>query len=340
MEPGTFAFILHSQSVEELKKSYPLFRMVPDFILKRSFRAITPFKVSQAKNIRSIRGKEVSGFFIDCPLLVEEGQAIEERLILGKIFSAAALAKKMGAQILGMDSSATLLKDNRQAVARHLYLPFTDGSALTAWSIFEAVYRATKAMPMDLKSATVAIIDAADPLGNLCARKLSEYVRKIILTGKDAQKLAALKDTLINLYPAEIVIEEMKLRAIREADIAIITGSGPKLIADIDNLEAGKIICYVSLPAPLADKLKSLEGVTAVEAGLIKLPYPAELPLNIGLPKDVVSTALAETMLLTLEERFVNYSCGEDIYVDKLEEIADIATKHGFEVWVPEAPVL
>jgi predicted amino acid dehydrogenase len=31
---------------------------------------------------------------------------------------------------------------------------------------------------------------------------------------------------------------------------------------------------------------------------------------------------------------------GENINLDKMEEIADLATKHGFEVWVPEAPVL
>ncbi len=340
MEPKTFAFILHSGSVEELKKSYPLFRMVPDFILKRSFRAIAPFKVSQLKNVRSIRGKEVRGFFIDCPLLVEEGQAMEERLVLGKIFSAAALAKKMGAQILGTDGCAALLKDNREAFARHIYLPFTDGGALTAWSVFEAVYRAAKAKGVDLKRASVAVIEATDPLGNLCARKLSESARKIILSGKDSRKLSLLKDTLANLYPAEVVIEEMKLRAIREADIAIITGSASGFIMDIDNPGAGKIICYVSLSAPAADKLKSWEGITAVEAGLMKLPNPTDLQLSTGLSKDVVSTALAETMLLALEERFMNYSCGENINIDKLEEIADIAAKHGFEVWVPEAPVL
>jgi len=340
MEPRTFAFIFHSRSVEELKKSYPLFRMVPDFILKSSFRAITPFKVSQARNIRSIRGKEASGFFIDCPLLIEDGQSPEERVILGKIFAAAAMARKMGAKILGIDGSARLLKDNPQALARHLYLPCTDGSALTAWSVFEAVYRTAKAKGLDLKKASIAIIDAADPLANLSARKLGEYAGRIILNGRDTEKLAALKDILMNLSAVEVTIEEMKLRAIREADITVITGSGAGPIADMDNFGTDKIICYVSLVAALADKLKSLEGVTAVEAGLIKLPYPQELPFNVGLPKDVVSSALAETMLLALEEKFLNYSCGEDIHVDRLEEIADIAAKHGFEVWVPEAPLL
>ena len=49
---------------------------------------------------------------------------------------------------------------------------------------------------------------------------------------------------------------------------------------------------------------------------------------------------MAETMLLTLEEKFVTYSLGESINLDKLEEIADTAVRHGFEIWAPEAPVL
>ena len=109
METKTFAFILHSKSVEELKKSYPLFRMVPDFILKKSFRAIAPFKVSQVKGVRSIRQKQVNGYFIDCPLLAEQ---VEEKLVLDKITSAADLAQKLGADILGLGSCDNLLDCN------------------------------------------------------------------------------------------------------------------------------------------------------------------------------------------------------------------------------------
>jgi predicted amino acid dehydrogenase len=49
---------------------------------------------------------------------------------------------------------------------------------------------------------------------------------------------------------------------------------------------------------------------------------------------------MAETLLLTFAEKFISYSLGENINLDKLEEIADIAVQHGLEVWVPEAPVL
>jgi fatty aldehyde-generating acyl-ACP reductase len=339
MDPKTFAFILHSGSVEELKKSYPLFRMVPDFILKRSFRGIAPFKVSQLKDIRSLKGKDISGFFIDCPILIEEGQQPEERLVFGKILSAASLARKMGAEIIGTGGCASLFKDGGEAVAKHLNMPFTNGNALTAWSVFEAAYRSAKAGGIALKEATVAVMDATEPVASLCAVKLAEYARKIILTGGDNEKLEGLKKSILESNSPEVIIENMRLRAFKDADIIVAVGLSAAEIPDVDNLEPSKIICFVSLDAIAAGKLKSL-GATCVEAGLIKLPYPLQHQLSIGLPGDVISAALAETMLLTLEQRFINYSCGKNINPDKLEEIADIAAKHGFEVWAPEAPIL
>ena len=44
--------------------------------------------------------------------------------------------------------------------------------------------------------------------------------------------------------------------------------------------------------------------------------------------------------LLTLDEKFVNYSLGDYVNLEKMEEIADLAVQYGFEVWVPGAPVL
>jgi predicted amino acid dehydrogenase len=82
------------------------------------------------------------------------------------------------------------------------------------------------------------------------------------------------------------------------------------------------------------------KDIAIINAGQIKLPFAEKLVVNTALSGNTVSAPLAETMLLTFEERFVNYSLDENTNLDKLEEIADIASRHGFEVWVPEAPVL
>ena len=68
--------------------------------------------------------------------------------------------------------------------------------------------------------------------------------------------------------------------------------------------------------------------------------FSTDFGVDTGLPKDMVYACVAETMLLTFEMQFVNYSLGDNINPDKMEEIADIAVRHGFEVWVPDAPLI
>jgi predicted amino acid dehydrogenase len=74
-----------------------------------------------------------------------------------------------------------------------------------------------------------------------------------------------------------------------------------------------------------------------VEGGIIRLPLQPHSVMNVGLPKDMVCASMAETMILTFEERFTTCSLGENINLDKLEPIADLAVRHGFEVFVPGA---
>ena len=70
------------------------------------------------------------------------------------------------------------------------------------------------------------------------------------------------------------------------------------------------------------------------------MPIPALFAVDFGLPNGVVYASLAETILLALEERFVSYSLGEMVNIHKMEEIADIGARHGFQVWLPEASML
>ena len=58
------------------------------------------------------------------------------------------------------------------------------------------------------------------------------------------------------------------------------------------------------------------------------------------MPTDITCAYLAETILLARERRLASFTLDESLNPDKLEEIADIATRHNFEVWQPEAPIL
>lgn len=336
----TFAFVANPINIEQLKGFWPITRIMPDFLIKSFLKNIPPFKISHIKKVRSIQGKEIEGYFIACPLLPKQMVELEGRFVLDKIIAAGHIAERLGAKILGLGGYTSIVGDKGYTIAKNLKIPVTNGNTFTVWSVFEAMYRVAKIKNIDLKKSTLAVIGATGSIGSLCTRKLSYYVPKITITAKDRDKLERLKETIAHLNPIEVDIEEDVHKAVKDKDIVITTTSTPETLFNIEELKPNTIVCDVSIPKDIVCKKNLRQDITIIEGGLIKLPYPADFRVNTGLPKDKVYAPMAETMLLTLEEQFVNYSLGDNINLDKLEEIADIAVQHGFEVWVPEAPVL
>jgi predicted amino acid dehydrogenase len=337
---NTFAFIVHPITIAQLKDFWPLIRVVPDFIIKTSLKNLPPFKVSHIKGVRSAQGKEVQGYFIACPLLPKQMLDLQESFVLEKIISAAHIAERLGANIVGLGGYTSIIGDKGQTIADNLKIPVTSGNTYTAWSVFEAIYRMAKVKNIDLKKSHLAIIGATGSIGSLCTRKLSEYVAKITVTARHRDKLEQLKEIILNLNGLEVNIEEEVHKAVKDADIIITTTSAPEALLNIEELKSGALVCDVSVPKNIAGRENPRRDISLIDGGLIKLPNPSDFGVDTGLPKDMVYACVAETMLLTLEGRFINYSLGDNINLDKMEEIANIAVQHGFEVWVPEAPLL
>ena len=327
----SFAFITSPATIKQLKTLWPAFRFMPELLIKSSLRKMPPCKVLPSKRIRSIHGKESEGYFIICPLLSRETAQPEDEFIRERFIGAARIAIDLDVGILGMDGCA----DKDCGFAKSLKIPVTNGNVFTAWSVFEAIYRIVKVRNLSLKDCSLAVIGANLSLGKLCSRKLSGYVRKIILSGGNREMLERLKGNTAQLNPVEVDIEEQVTRAVKEAAVVINADSALQLASYLEELKPDTIVCDV-----YSDSNVNKQGITFIRGGLIKLPLGNSLGINTGLPKSIISASMAETILLALEERFVSYSIDEDTNLDKLEEMADIAARHGFEVWVPEAPVL
>ena len=321
----TFALLVHPNNIQQIRDFWPITRIMPDFLIKSCLKVLPPFKV----HMRSSQGKEIQGYLITCPLLPKQIAELGQDFVLNKIISAGQIAERLNASILGLVGFSSTAMDKEREITKNLKIPVTCGSALTAWSVFEAIYRMAKAKNIDLKESTLAVIRASDTVGSLCARKLSEYVKKIIITDRHGDKLARLKEAIQQLSPIEITIEDDIHKAAKNADIVIITEI-PEGLLDINEFKPNAIVCDLSGSKNMNRKVKQSHKAHFIAGGLIKLPYST----------NIVTASIAEVILLTFAERFVSYSLGENINLDKLEEIANLAVKHGFEVWVPEAPVI
>lgn len=53
---------------------------------------------------------------------------------------------------------------------------------------------------------------------------------------------------------------------------------------------------------------------------------------DFGFPPGMAYACMAETMILALEGRYESFTLGKQIEAEKVHEIAQLATKHGFRL--------
>jgi predicted amino acid dehydrogenase len=332
-----FGFIVHPAKIEDLYRLSSSLKFIPKKILEIGLKYLSPFKVFEIKSIRSSTGQEIAGFFIGCPLLPQQMLSLDTDFVLDKITAACRVAQDLGAKIIGLGGYTSIMVEKGIAekncnISSRLKVPITSGNTYTAWSVFKAISDAAKKKGMDLRKSTAAVIGATGAIGSLCAKKLSAYVPRMIITARHNNKLEALKENILKLNPIEVIIERDVHAAAKYADIAIVTTSSPEALLDTNEFKDQVIICDVSVPMNVNGRATPEKNLTLIKGGLIKLPYEVHIEKYSGLAKDVVYACMAETMLLTFEKIFTAYSLGKNIELTKLDEIAGLADKHGFKV--------
>jgi len=64
----------------------------------------------------------------------------------------------------------------------------------------------------------------------------------------------------------------------------------------------------------------------------VEVPGGTDLGFDFGFPPGQVYACMAETMALAMEGRYECFSLGREISLERVEEIAQLARKHGFRL--------
>ncbi len=329
----TFAFLFHPTTIRQIKHYWPVTSILPQSLVKSFLKNQKP-KVIHIKKLKSLTGNEIDGYVIMAPLLPESILEIDEESILQKIVEAGEQAKKLGANILGLEGYFAAIADKKPMIYKHLKTAVTSGSTFTAWSVFESVYLTSQIKKLDLKKCAVTIFGPNNAIGSLSARKFAEHCGSVILTGGLTQKLEQLKSSMSGIGAA-VSVEEDTPKAISKADIIINCYNGPSVLFDISDIKPGAIVCDAAVFKHVADKARQRKDISVIDCGSIKLPLAQKITTAVTDHDNMICSYMAETILLALENKCVNYSLGEHVNLDKLEDIANIAVRHGFEINVP-----
>ncbi|MCM8780938.1 MAG: hypothetical protein NC908_03325, partial [Candidatus Omnitrophica bacterium] len=184
---GTFAFIVKSINKNQLFRLWPFLKFTPLSLTHFLVKNVLSTRIIKIKSISAYNKNFIQGIFFILPSLSEGALYFKNRYNLSKIIAIGHKAERLRINLLGLDCLC-LPSDLSIRLAQVVKIPITNGEAFTAWSVFEAIYRLAVAKSIDLKKTTLTVQGAACSLGSLCAKKLSDYVRRIILVDKNLER--------------------------------------------------------------------------------------------------------------------------------------------------------
>jgi predicted amino acid dehydrogenase len=257
-----------------------------------------------------------------------------------RLLEAAEMAKKLGAQVMGLGAFTKVVGDAGVTVAKQASLPITTGNSYSAsgalWAAHEAVDRLGLAA-VDERGrihGKAMVVGATGSIGSVCARLLALSSDELWLVSPETGKLLALKNEIERENPrAGLHIAATPGDHLRDMDVIVTATSGAgKRVLDIMQVKPGCVITDVARPLDLsAEDVARRPDVLVIESGEIELPGDVRMR-DIGLPPGVAYACMAETVVLALEGRYETFTVGRDIDWAKVKEIYRLGLKHGMKL--------
>ncbi len=342
-----FAFVIHPLSQEYFKNVKPvelLSRVSPPVFmdsLEKIMAYAPPFVYSHVTGIRSPTGVEAEGWLISVGGTPREIMSRSPEFTYRRLLDAARIARKLGAQIMGLGAFTKVVGDAGATVAKRAPLPITTGNSYSAsgalWAAHDAVLKlglVPRPQGREKVKFKAMVVGATGAIGSVCARLLVQVAEEVYLVSPETAKLLALKESILKETPhAKMFLSARADKDIADMDMIVTATSGAgKKVLDIMKVKPGCVITDVARPLDLPpEEVARRPDVLVIESGEIELPGDVSMK-NIGLPKNVAYACLAETIVLALEGRFENFTVGRAIEWEKVREIYKMGLKHGMKL--------
>jgi len=340
-----FGFIVHPLSAEYIRNVAPVpdrFAIKPIMsALEKTFAYSPPLIYSEVKGIRSPAGVDCEGWLITVGGTPKEMLSHSPEFTYRRLLTAAKMAEKLGAQILGLGAFTKVVGDAGVTVARRSSIPVTTGNSYSAsgalWAAHDAIRRMglIRRPPKGKKVAGKAmIIGATGSIGSVSARLMAMVFQEVYISARSEGKLNELKASILEDTPdAKVIVSTDSDAHLDKMDMIVTSTSGAgKKILDITRVKPGCVITDVARPLDLPpSEVAKRPDVLVIESGEIELPGDIEMK-SIKLPKNVVFACMAETIALAMEGRFEVFTIGRRTEWQKVKEIYRLGLKHGMKL--------
>ncbi len=334
-----FAFVIHPLSVKFIRQNKYLrwTKVLPDSLVETAIAYLPPMYLSRITGGQSpATGQRVEGYLYTLGATPRRMMQNGERFTYSRLNTAARMAERQGARIMGLGAFTSVVGDAGITVANESDIAITSGNSLTVAATLEAAKQAVIQMgAQDLTKGKVMIIGATGSIGAVCARLLAQAIYDVVLVSIEPAKLIELKRKIQQETPGSTVtIATHAAELLGECDLIVTaTSAFGQRVIDITKCKPGAVICDVARPPDINEAEAALRpDVLVIESGEVLIPGDIDFGYDIGLPPKTSYACLAETALLAMEGRFEDYTLGRNIEIERVKEIYRLFKKHGFKL--------
>lgn len=339
-----FAFVIHPLSTEYFRKVEPLgaVTQVPGMtaLVEKTAAHMPPLVYSHVTGITSPTGAEAEGWLISVGGTPKELLSHDPEFTYSRLLEASDLARRLGAQIMGLGAFTKVVGDAGVTVAKRASLPVTTGISYSAsgalWAAHDAIRRLGLA-EIDARGrlrGKAMVVGATGSIGSVCARLLALATDELWLVSPEPAKLLALKQQIDAEHPrARVHLAARPDDHLHDMDMIVTaTSAAGQKVLDVMRIKPGCVVTDVARPLDLsAEEVAKRPDILVIESGEIELPGDVRMGY-IGLPAGVAYACLAETVVLALEGRFETFTVGREIEWERVKEIYRLGLKHGMRL--------
>jgi len=329
----TFAFIIHPiDPKRDVSRKYPILgKILSENQINFFSTFFPPIYISEIEGITSrATGKQIKGWFVACPFTPKRMLELPEKTVYKKIIQTGRMAEKLGAKILGLGAFTSVVGDAGITIARELDIPVTTGDSYTVSLAVDALCAAARVMEIPLESASAAVVGATGAIGRVCAELLSEMTGELYLIGRRQDALENLRENLQGNARARLHIST-SMEALQHAQLILTVTSAIQDVVRPEFLQSGAVVCDVARPRDVSAMVAAARNdILVIDGGMVDVPGPVDFHFNFGFPPSKSYACMAETMALALEGRYEDYTLGKNLTRARVDEISQIAKKHGF----------
>lgn len=328
-----FAVILHPSDISDVREKFALMRGLPKSWPEKITRKVPLLKTSIIRG-KSQRG-EIEGYFMYMALSGDQLLKLPENYCLKRVLKCGRMAEKKGVQLIGLGGMTSVIGKGGIDVARCLNSAVTTGKTYRMAAVLEGAEKTIQRNGKNKENTKCVIIGADSAVGSVCAHiLLRKGFRYITLISSEKRFLGNLTGKILYDYGISVKITSNVNKALATADLVIRAGStGHEKNHEAFVCKAGTIICdffYARNGSESPAWLYKGRDTVHIENGAIQVSDKIQLMQGANKVSHIACADVAEVLLLALEGRKHSYSLGDNMRVEKAEEIMGLARKHGF----------